>query len=276
MNYYLNDGLEGVERRQYRDARSFTRAINSQADKLGSGNLNSGQYAVFSPVSQDQLTNLECIRDTRYKSLRFLYLNDAETLIVKMTPGPAHIVATSELAKYLIEKLAAMGLHRALHDMRAAAYQGVRSKKEADTALKPSTSRPRRTGWPTVVFECGILESQRRLRADARWWLENSARAVNTVLLISVSEPGRNIHLEQWGIRSTPNPYITKGRPHPLSATPTKINDIDMDGDTVTGPPLRLAFDEDFLRPPASGEGDIVFTVQDLRDYSNDVWSGME
>ena len=45
-NYYLTEGLEGVEAQHYRDTQSFMTAIKSQADQLRSGN--GGQYAVFS------------------------------------------------------------------------------------------------------------------------------------------------------------------------------------------------------------------------------------
>ncbi|CUS15698.1 unnamed protein product [Tuber aestivum] len=275
MDYYLKEGLEGVECQQFRDATIWAHSIQAQANGLRSGNLSAGQYAVFSPVTQDELTNLEHIRDSHYKSLRFLYLNDAQTLIVKIMPGPAHEVATSELTHIVRLKVGVMGLHRALRDRRATTYQGARSKKEADSALKPNT-RPLKDDWPTLVFECGVSGSLRRLRTDANWWLANSAHDVKIVLLVSVSSPQQKIHIEQWEDRNTPNPYITPNNPNPLVIRPTKINEINIYGNTVTGAPLRLPFHAIFLRPPVAGEGDIVFTAQDLLDYAEDVWGDMQ
>ncbi|PWW73024.1 hypothetical protein C7212DRAFT_334220, partial [Tuber magnatum] len=112
----------GVERQQYRDARSFARAIKLQAEKLRAGNLDTGQYAVFSPVTQDQFTNLERIRDARYKSLRFLYLNDVETLIAKIIPGEIHELATQELVHSLRSRIDSMGLLQELRNTGAANF----------------------------------------------------------------------------------------------------------------------------------------------------------
>lgn len=49
IHYYLTEGLEGIEHQQYREVKSFIRAIESQAKESRSGNA--GQYAVFAPVT---------------------------------------------------------------------------------------------------------------------------------------------------------------------------------------------------------------------------------
>ncbi|PWW77935.1 hypothetical protein C7212DRAFT_276728 [Tuber magnatum] len=275
MDYYLNEGLEGVERQHYRGARSFARAIQAQADELRSGNLSAGQYAVFSPVTQAELAKLKCSRDDSHKSLRFLYLNGAETLIVKIMPGPTHETATRELADKVKEKIGVMGLRRAVRDMGGTTYLGAESQKEADSAIRPTAFRPLETNWPTVVFECGVSESLPRLITDSNWWLANSAHDVKIVLLISVNKPQRKIHLEQWEDLTVPNPHITRNNPNPPRTWPTKVNEINIDGGTITGTPLRLPFAKIFLRPAGPGEGDIVLSAQDLLDYSEDVWSGV-
>jgi len=64
-NYYLTEGLEGVEAQHYRGTQSFMTAIDLQADQLRSGNA--GQYAVFSQVTQAELANIERFRDTHCK-----------------------------------------------------------------------------------------------------------------------------------------------------------------------------------------------------------------
>ncbi|PWW73551.1 hypothetical protein C7212DRAFT_365832 [Tuber magnatum] len=267
--YYLKEGLEGVECQQYCNAHSFTRAIKLQAEKLQEGNLGAGQYAVFSPVTQDQLTNLQRIRDARYKTLRFLYLNDVATLIVKIMSSQIHQVATHELVHHLRSKIDAMGLFSGLRSTGTATFQGLQSQKEADASFKPS-SRPGDAGWPTVILECGISESLRRLRIDAEWWLKISAHDVKIVLLISASKQQQKIHLEQWESVTIPNPRITCGNNSPLATVPIRINEIDITVPVLAGPgpaaavvngaPLTLDFTKVFLRQPGPGEGNIILT----------------
>ena len=84
-NYYLTQGLEGVETQHYRGTESFMTAINLQKIQLHSGNA--GQYAVFSHITPHQLANLDDFRTTHCKSLRFLYYEFEETLIVRIMPG---------------------------------------------------------------------------------------------------------------------------------------------------------------------------------------------
>ena len=75
----------------------------------GLGPETPSQYAVFSQVTQHQFADLEWFRDTHRKSLRFLYYSKEETLIVKITLGPAHEVACAEFQFLLKTKVAAMG-----------------------------------------------------------------------------------------------------------------------------------------------------------------------
>ena len=56
----------------------------------------------------------------------------------------------------------------------AGRFEGRKSSKEGDKAYKPLPARRRDEDWPTIVFESGLSESLRRLRVDARWWLEKS------------------------------------------------------------------------------------------------------
>ncbi|CUS15710.1 unnamed protein product, partial [Tuber aestivum] len=194
----------------------------------------------------------------------FLYLNDAETLIVKIMPGPTYETATRELVHIVRMKVEVMGLRRGLCDVGSATYSGAASQKEADSAIRPTALRPLETDWPTVVFECGVSESLQRLRTDSNWWLANSAHDIKIVLLIAVNKLQRKIHLEQWEDLTVPNPHITRNNPNPLLIRPTKVNEINLDGGTITGTPLMLPFAKIFLRPAGPGEGDIVLSAQDL------------
>ncbi|RPA96288.1 hypothetical protein L873DRAFT_1744025 [Choiromyces venosus 120613-1] len=277
MHYYLTEGLEGVEHQEYRDMRSFTRAIDSQAAESGAGNADEYPcpYMVFSPVTRDQLANIERVRDTRYKRLRFMYLNDPKALIIKIMPSVPHELVTGTFVSAFLEMVAAMGLRRALASVGHATYQGLASRKEADGSFKPRLARPLATDWPTVVLECGVSESARRLKVDARWWLDNSLGEVKIVLVFYVLRPARTIRIEHWEMDTMPNPQVTRAHPHPVVTRPIIRDTIHIDGNAVTGGPLRLNFQKIFLRAPvaAQGEGHFTFTAQDLRDYYHDVWT---
>ncbi|CUS15658.1 unnamed protein product, partial [Tuber aestivum] len=237
------------------------------------------QFLVYFPVTPQDLLNINHLRDTRYKGLRFLYLENPQTLIVKIMPGGIHEQLIWEFGYGLRRKVDRMGLGRALRPMGSTTYQGVKCAKEADAAFEPRLPGPYDRYWPTLVVECGVSESLKRLRVDSDWWLQNSEGAVKTVLVFSVSKATRHIHLEQWengnsSKSATANPPIT----------PTKINEIDIMGpmDTsggvqrpiVTGAPLKLEFEKIFLRQPdrRCGEDNIIFTAQQLGLIASGIW----
>ncbi|RPA90199.1 hypothetical protein L873DRAFT_1591946, partial [Choiromyces venosus 120613-1] len=165
-------------------------------DEVRSGNA--GQYAVFAPVTQDQLATIEQARDTHHKGLRFHYFNSEKILIVKIMLGPVEELASKPFGSRLDVKITGMGLLDGIGRMDATTYQRKGSQKEADCSWKPWLFSPLKTDWPTVVIECEVSQSLGRLKADAGWWLENSMGQVKMVLLVSFSETKREIHIEQW------------------------------------------------------------------------------
>src|SRR5947207_798809 len=51
-----------------------------------------------------------------------------------------------------------------------------------------------------------------------------------------------------------------------------KVKEITINPNTVTGAPLILHFQKYFLRQPTPPEADIVFSAQDLSDFSASLW----
>lgn len=82
MQRYLMEGLEGVERLQYHGAKPFNKTIHKLITEFQPGGA--APYVVFSPVTQEQLTDIDRICQRRFKGLRFMYLNDGSTLIIKV------------------------------------------------------------------------------------------------------------------------------------------------------------------------------------------------
>ncbi|PWW77931.1 hypothetical protein C7212DRAFT_175711, partial [Tuber magnatum] len=169
-----------------------------------------------------------------------------------------------------------MGLRRALLSVGRTTCQGTSSKKEANGAFKPRLARQRVTDWPTIVLESGVSESPQRLKVDARWWLDNSRGDVKIALLFFVSRAAKTICIEHWEMQTSENPRLPRTYPNSMAARPTVQGSIKIDAHRVTGGTLVLKFEKIFLRAPdlARGEENVTFTIQDLRDYYDDVWAG--
>ena len=140
---------------------------------------------------------------------------------------------------------------------------------------KPRVARRFEYSWPTIVIECGASESLEELRRDCQWWLTNSAGEVSTALLLSVDRGDRRIRVEMWEWLAVPNQHITRSRPHPTIMAPTKSYEFTSTDGISTGGLLRLDFQRIFLRQPGPGEGDVIFTVQDLEALIARFWSDL-
>ncbi len=106
------------------------------------------------------------------------------------------------------------------------------------------------------------------------------------VVLISIRSRvriERRIQIEKWELapigerrpstRAFPNDpnFVPQNRPQ----IPTKVQEIVIDQNTVTGAPLVLEFQKIFLRPAMPPESDITFTEQELSDWAADFWEGL-
>jgi len=163
IHYYLTVGLEGIERQQYRSARSLSKAIDKLHDEFDSGNSSARQYLVFVSVTQERLEKIESLRETRLKGLSTMYLKNEEVLIVKIIPNCVHEMTHLEFGSMLHHKTNEMGMEWGLCPNGRATFEGTLGRKEADSTFKPSPRLGARN-WPTVVFECGLAESLERLQ----------------------------------------------------------------------------------------------------------------
>jgi len=270
MQYYLMAGLEGVERQQYQSTRSFSKAIDSLIDEFHSGNWSAGQYLVFVSVTKKDLASIDRLHETRYHRLGRMYLKSEEVLVVKIIPGAVQEHAHFAFTGMLCEKAAEMGLRYRLAPIGRKIFEGIIGQKGADAGFNP-VAYPMTTRWPTVVFECGLSQSLERLRVDSCWWLENSTE-VNIVLLFSISKADKRLHLEQWEMVTSPNQHVSRAHPDPITTTLSKIKEIDIVDGVASGAPLTFNFQKVFRRPPVQGEGDIVFSAQDLERWAAHIW----
>ena len=272
--YYLEEGLEGVKRHQYRSVRSFITTISKQIKEFQFGGA--AQYAVYSPVSDEEFTKIDNARERDLKGgLKFLYLTNERVLIVKFIVSIVHEVAHRRFVWIFMRKAVSTGFCKDFTDIGRTRFSGIGSEKEADTSLIP-TSRTPGTGWPTVVFECGVLESLERQRVDARWWLENSKGEVGTAIVVATSKQTRSLHVEIWELVDMPDPDITRANPDPfITGVVTKTGEGDIVGEVVTGAPLKISFKKTMLRDPddTRGEHDFVFDEKDFKEVAQIAWA---
>ena len=273
IQYYLTVGLEGIERQQYRSARSLRKAIDKLHDEFDSGNSSARQYLVFVSATQEHIEKIESLREARFKGLCTMYLKNEEVLIVKIIPNCYQEMTHLGFGHWLYSEACKMGLKWRLDFMGRTTFEGILGRKEGDSTFQPSDRRMT-SNWPTVVFECGLAESLERLRVDCRGWLENSTE-VNIILLFSLSQANKGIHIERWEMLPVPITRVT--HPHPDSPTSKEVMktyEIDIVAGVAAGAPGPLTFDfqQVFLRPPVQGEGDIVFSVQEMEKYAAHIW----
>ncbi|PWW75398.1 hypothetical protein C7212DRAFT_345380 [Tuber magnatum] len=258
-HYYLTEGLEGVAHKQYRGPRAFTLEVMEQADQATLGNA--GQYMVYCPVTQQQFTSIDRIRDRRHKGLRFMYPKDEQALVVKITISVTHDVA-NPIAGGFEEDMVLMGSTTMITP------SGL---KDPDSSFAP-LSHHCRGSWLTLVIETGLSRCLPCLTADSRWWLEKATEAARMVTLISVSREEMRLHIEKWENVSMPRPSVTHADQNGPMPTATKTQEIDIVGDVVTGAPLTLEFEKLMLPQPGAREGDIIFDINDLQSFATRLW----
>jgi hypothetical protein len=184
----------------------------------------------------------------------FTYFGDIETLIIKL-PSEAHERAHLTLGgKITLQALAVMQLHELeFMPVGSTTYRGRNiSSKESDSCWKNVRIRSTTGAWPTLVIEAGMSESLLRLRSDAKWWIEHSARQVNIVILIWIRPACKKIKIEKW-VPGTGPATRTSPRFAQSNAFPTRVTEINIDQSTapsvIMGAPLLLEFDKVFARP---------------------------
>ena len=276
----LCEGLDGKIQR-YPGIAGIRRVVNALSEKLSVGET-TDQYLVFWPITVKELDKIDNQRYEVGKGIRLTHCADIGILIIKV-PTTAHEVVSQSFAHEIVAQAIGMGVpRRERTPLGATRFKGTSTSKEADGGFKPSTLRPHKLDWPTLVLEVGVSESLPKLRNDARWWLSNSGDRVNIVLIFHINEGTKTMLIERWETipatatataTATGGP-VTRSR-RPPAQIPTRMQAITIDQNNITGTPLTLHFHQVFLRQPNPPEQDLVFTAQDLRDWSDDIWAAL-
>lgn len=154
---------------------------------------------------------------------------------------------------------------------------------EGDSTGFPIPDRIRVEDWPTLVIEAGDSESLPRLHDDMRWWFTASNHDVKIVLLAKFDHRQHLILLERWEEEEWhPHGVMTGNRAaiqQQHGIAPVLRQTITITHDTTANPAynvtrgaLVLRFKLLFLRDPRPGEEDFLISVQQLQDYTEEVW----
>jgi hypothetical protein len=272
------EGLEGINIRPFVGISDMRRVVKLQSKKLQKGDSDQ-QYLIFTHVGVDDLAKIDCARNSIGKGTRMTHYTDVNLLIAKL-PSAEQESAHGNLAKRVVINLTRMGTPRLaedeFHSVGATTFRVNNSSKEADSSYKPRSFRPNKTDWPTIVFESALSESPRHLRLAASWWLTKSGGAVKIVIIISLNRARSIVLMEKWELGPSTRLLSFRQPPNnlnkPILQIPTKIQEITIVSNTVTGAPLVLEFDKIFLRPAVLPETDITFTAQELSTWATGIW----
>jgi hypothetical protein len=265
------EGLDGIEIHLFTGIANMQKIVKYLANRLQTGESYQ-QHLIFSHVTEDTLAEIDDKRSRIGKYTRMTHYADTDLLIIKLMPSVAHERLHTDLFMKLLLQAGRMGIQGdEISGVGAGRYKGNSSSKEGDSAMKPLLSRPNNTDWPTIVFEAGLSGSLVRLRTDAAWWLRNSNGDVNIVVIISLQRAQSRIQIEKWELGGG-GPQTRSGSNNPA---PTKVKEITIDLNNVTGAPLVLEFQKILLRPAIPPETDFIFTAQELSGWAATIWRGL-
>ncbi|KAJ6180157.1 hypothetical protein N7519_010618 [Penicillium mononematosum] len=208
---------------------------------------------------------------------RQMFNRSTRYMIIKLLTG-AHETASRGLGGAVQHEIINMGLRQSIRPLGSKPIEGVFCRKQADEAYGLRQPVPgRNPKWPTVVVEVGVLESYRKLRADAEWWLTNSRGDVNLVIIVSVSRRTPNIKFETVALDPTVN-SLRHQRPRyvpMIRQTITVSRVANNPNSQITIRPavaLTIGFEELFCRQPVPPEHNIDLSPYKLGEISTDVW----
>jgi hypothetical protein len=279
---FLNQILEGEPTFQFkrpcnlgRTVQSFTLALYEGLSKRQSR----GQYFVFKDIPYYVVEQLAQKRGSQIYHCRLLYLYEEQTLRIRI-PCLATEVLRAWFGPLLGIKLDGMGrlLWEELSLTGASDWDMGSVLKMPD----PGWGSMREISYITCVLEVGLWEStmRKKLELDARFWFEKPESHVQQVVTAVIAPSRPEIILQKW---EAPRPEDTRPKAkrrtrsrRPPQARITQEARMTYPNETITvSGTIELSFAQLFKRPPdeAAGQGDILFTKDDLADGARRVWS---
>ncbi|OBT51874.1 hypothetical protein VE04_06822 [Pseudogymnoascus sp. 24MN13] len=210
--------------------------IAQQLDQLCFGTSRT-QYLLFSSLPPSRFTTLSLGRhDGRHtlpKCVRLTYDAGKEEMVAKLM-GEARLESSHRLLEWWIfSRARGMGMD-----------------------------------WEELLPEVGFKEGVEGLRWDAGWWVGGSEGEVRVAIIVILHLDEREIVLETWEPARDETRTVSRSAAKQVSRT----QEVCISKNGVEGAPLVLRFEKVFGRAAGEGEGDIVFSAQDLGQWARKVW----
>ena len=226
---------------------------------------------------------IEREREKRRRKFRLRrYSNESQILIITL-PSTLHEVLHLLIYRQFEKKLFQNNQDDGWTPLGSATFRVSHGHPGGDGGEGDSTGSPTPerniNDWPTLVIEAGVSQSLGELHNDMRWWFSMSDHKVKIVLLAKFDRACSVIILEKWEEEAQVRQGATTTR-SAATLRPILRQSITIAQNTTTNPisynvtrgALVLSFRLLFLRNPGPGEGDFVFSVQDLELYAARVW----
>lgn len=248
---------------RYHDFSSLIKVADGEYDRFQRHD-SSSPYVIFTDISPQE------VDDNDKFPGRVDYSPPLRTLVLTMVSMP-HEEGSCLFGQIIGRKAAEMKIHRLLSFRGATRSKAPDRNKEADSSYGPRKLPNGRTAeWPTVAVEVGFSETSAKLRSDASYWLNRSSGAVLTAITIDIKRSG-NIYIIRWR------------RSAHAGAEVEAVQEIKIyrgkggQAADLMGGELIIPFKHMMLREPESGEGDFIFTRDDLlHDLADAIWWGMD
>ncbi|KAK0614557.1 hypothetical protein B0T14DRAFT_310276 [Immersiella caudata] len=241
----------------------------------------SGDSLTVINVSPNHFTEIQREREKREKQGRRYRFRDYDSnsriLIITIITS-LHEELHKLLYNEFVGQIREMGLKKGWRDIGSATLPGQgQSGKEGDSTGGPKPQRAGKGTWPTLVIEAGFSQTLGQLHLTMKRWFSMSNHEVKIILLSKFD--GTTILLEKWEEGMAVRPGATTTSLQHL--TPVLRQSITITQNATTNPisynvtrgALVLSFRPLFLRDPGPNEGDLVFGVQELEEYAEDVWA---
>lgn len=208
------------------------------------------------------------------------YNSPLQLLILTILSLP-HEVATREFDVLVRGKAQEKGVRRVLISRGSTCTDDRDRNKEADSSWSPSPRHlppGRNTQWPSIAMEVAYSESRGKVKRDMEYWL-NRSDDVRMGVTVDIKKSSGNIFITSWR-RGAPVLPRTHMDPEPEQIQEIKI----LRGKAgqkplVTGDNnLVVPFEDIMLRLPsiAQGEGDFIFTREELLEIAETIWEVMD
>jgi hypothetical protein len=235
-------------------------------DTLLPGTDDNANYIIF--LIEPSSFQKEIVDRKNHGPLGFFYEYNpfAKILIIKMTSNE-HRCAANAMNTLIQEALIDMKHNRNFQSFAGVEVNVGANRKVPDDGWAPMRRQQQGDPRPAVVLEVGVSESETKLRADAKMWVDPSRGQANLALTIKVRRDRPLLKLDMWEWD------MDTGRArvnHHIEITGARGTA------SVSGEPLLIPFHQ-ILRREARfcRERDIVLNKEDLVFLATHVWDGM-